>query len=903
MVCLLTISTKPQQEFFTDNATSTVGVLDGHNTVRKVAASGTRMFTPEIPGVGRLRMRYPIMPTHAEGSGTEKEVDALKDMVMNMQTYGKYFDHDPNPTDPPHDRHDQHYVTSTTHLAHIHAHYHDIYLTPEELQQLRHHHTVFTYTGHAKDDNHSPLDGHQHAVEIENNSAVFMAVIMNGYASDLTNLKTLAGDQANTIKALKKSIEELGRQIMYQQEYVEERIRSDGASGLKQKRATHKGTRDYFTDSFGYSQIAAVHDHSNYDRTVGMGELNAVLNGVDFRTRHNDYKLYMPSLTKPDYHKTEPIPFPPVPPSVSAKHSIADQIQEMREYFKAFKDQNRHHRNYVPYFKPLLCYLEGAWTTDTKSLTEPFHSDRHFLDAASWFDLQTKVRYTSSTGGKSNSENYSYLPTKITAIKNGTVEYAQWNYRIVCHPIKTNHFSRLDLQKVNDVAQKFAMGKTEDDLAFSRIPRFTFVAHHKNRVRGFNGTKGYVKEAGQAYEPGLLDIIMQEIPGVDNYMAKLNDPTFGYTIQNIFNGKPLNTGYYHRWYKIAKNGKVKTALRGFADPNLFVAQTTSPRVAPVSVTDCHYNETTHKKDCHNYTARYTYAVPLELIWLSPLYTWNPYNLQYYNTSTSRAPANYVTKDGRDGGLNKTSAYNGTNNANFYFTPAEFFHGGEVSRDPADTAKDVVGVLDKHGNVRHVVASGTKIILPEIPGVGKLRMRYQIVPVHGEGSATWKELNALKELMMDMPHLKKFFETDPQPTPPTEHDDIHLKTSSTFNGIHGVHQHDVYLTTEEVNALSNHKNLNTTTTEVNGHYHNIVVQYHNNIFRIASCDGLPHCADGHTGTLHREAINWLFLSIVFPSVKLTTFSQKLTKADCFASNSNGGKHDDIVFCYFGAYREK
>lgn len=668
---------------------------------------------------------------------------------------------------------------------------------------------------------------------------------------ELTNLETLAEQQADTINHLKEKIEELGRQIMNQQQYVEERVRSDGASGLKQKRATHKGTRDYFTDSFGYSQIAAVHDHSNYDRTVGMGELNAVLNGVDFRTRHNDYKLYMPSLTKPDYHKTEPIPFPPVPPSVTAKHSVADQIQEMREYFKAFRDQNPQHRNYVPYFKPLLCYLEGAWTTDTKSLTEPFHSDRHFLDAASWFDLQTKVRYTSYTGGKSNSENYSYLPTKITAIRNGTVEYAQWNYRIVCHPVKTN-LGRYDLQKVNDVAARFAMRQTNDQLSISRIPRFTFLANHNARKNGinYNSTRGYSIEAGKSYKPGLLDAIMQEIPGVDNYRANLSDSSYGYQIKNIFDDQTLNTGYYHRWYKIVKDGKTKTALRGFADPNLFVAQTTSPRVAPFSVTDCPVNYISQKRECKTYTARYTYAVPLELIWLSPLYLWNPYELTYYSTNPNRSPANSVTQNGRNGGLNKTTAYNGTNNANFYFTPAEFFHGGEVSRDPADTAKDVVGVLDKHGNVRHVVASGTKIILPEIPEVGRLRMRYQIVPIHGEGSTSWKELNALKEIMMDIPYFQKYFENDPRPTQQPEHDDIHLRTSSTYNGIHGIHQHSVFITNEEMNALANLKNLTTTTTEVNGHYHKIVVQYHNNIFRIASCDGLPHCADGHTATLHR-----------------------------------------------------
>lgn len=45
---------------------------------RAVSPSGTRLFTPNIPGVGRMRMRYPIMPVHNEGSVIWKEIEALK---------------------------------------------------------------------------------------------------------------------------------------------------------------------------------------------------------------------------------------------------------------------------------------------------------------------------------------------------------------------------------------------------------------------------------------------------------------------------------------------------------------------------------------------------------------------------------------------------------------------------------------------------------------------------------------------------------------------------------------------------------------------------------------------------------------------------------------------------------
>ena len=72
-------------------------------------------------------------------------------------------------------------------------------------------------------------------------------------------------------------------------------------------------------------------------RTVGMGELNVVLNGIEFRTRHNDYRLRMPSKTKKDYNLMEYIDFPPVPPAVLNKKTVHEQVLEMREWFRGTK--------------------------------------------------------------------------------------------------------------------------------------------------------------------------------------------------------------------------------------------------------------------------------------------------------------------------------------------------------------------------------------------------------------------------------------------------------------------------------------------------------------------------------------------------------------------------------------
>ena len=63
-------------------------------------------------------------------------------------------------------------------------------------------------------------------------------------------------------------------------------------------------------------------------------------------------------------------------------------------------------------------------------------------------------------------------------------------------------------------------------------------------------------------------------------------------------------------------------------------------------------------------------------------------------------------------------------------------------------KGSAGVLDPLGNVRRVKASGTRSFMPYITGIGSMRTRYPIMPVRGEGSAIWKDLEALKDIVLD-----------------------------------------------------------------------------------------------------------------------------------------------------------
>ena len=144
----------------------------------------------------------------------------------------------------------------------------------------------------------------------------------------------------------------------------------------------------------------------------------------------------------------------------------------MREWFKAFKDQNTTHRDYRPYFKPISCYLEGAWTRSTDKLEESFESDKHFIDAETWYDLQEQIRFTSYTGKKASYETLDYLPTTVMELINGTIPYvAQWNYRILCHPLK-NYLPINRMRPVDDLATRMRQHGDFHEYEDTRAARF-----------------------------------------------------------------------------------------------------------------------------------------------------------------------------------------------------------------------------------------------------------------------------------------------------------------------------------------------------------------------------------------------------------------------------------------------
>jgi len=531
------------------------------------------------------------------------------------------------------------------------------------------------------------------------------------------------------VRVMNQTVSRMARQMMLQQLFVEERIRSEGNSGVKLTRLTRMGTKSYHSTTYNGRRVVSIHDHADHIRTVGMGELSTVLNGVEFRTRHNDYKLVTPTTVTGKnnsiaYNSVRDIEFPPVPPSV--KGTVEQQIAEMREYFKAFATQNKAHRDYTKYFKPILCYIEGGWTNaDENKIDESFDSDRHHLDASSWLELQEKIRFSAYTGRKDRLENHAYLPTTIHKILNGVPILSQWNFRIVCHEIKREiKLNRLKL--VDDIEVRMAGKYTLKDYETSRSGRYRMAPRDED-----NWKEGI-------YRYDFLDELMSEIPGKNGYGAKLvDDGISGSRAKDYTNpDKDLNAAYYHRWFTGDRDAMgSRFQHRGFSDDSLFVAATTQEKIAPMEAEYC------TRGNCMKGKQRFTYAIPLEIIYLTPLQQWNPYKIAYKHEIDPR-------KDGLNG-RSRDKAFPHSFKAVYSKTPLEFFEDNDDSGDSADTSNGVFWIKGSDGVPHQTVASGVRIVLSKIQGIDKrIRLRFPIVPIHQEGSIYWKRLQALEELVRE-----------------------------------------------------------------------------------------------------------------------------------------------------------
>ena len=296
----------------------------------------------------------------------------------------------------------------------------------------------------------------------------------------------------------------------------------------------------------------------------------------------------------------EDVPFPDVPPAVLQQSTVAAQAAEMREWFKAWRDQDHSVRDYRPYFRPVLCYMEGMWVHAQETLDETFESDRHFLAAATWPELLQQARFSAHAGVKSNAENWAYLPRLLLNVSDdGVPTFAQWIYNILCQPISGD--LPLDrLRVVDDVSarMRFRMNKVE----YSNMAMARFQLNAVNETWGDDS----------ATPADFLDQLMAQIPGKNGPTGNIED--YGIGVTKLKDGddsnRPLNSAFYHRKYGFDLPGASgrRVQYRGYSDNNLYVAQTDKPEVVAfnVSLGNRHISQ------------KFSYAIPLEIIYLTPI---------------------------------------------------------------------------------------------------------------------------------------------------------------------------------------------------------------------------------------------------------------------------------------------
>ena len=128
-----------------------------------------------------------------------------------------------------------------------------------------------------------------------------------------------------------------------------------------------------------------------------------------------------------------------------------------------------------------------------------------------------------------------------------------------------------------------------------------------------------------------------------------------------------------------------------------------------------------------------------------------------------------------------------------------------------------------------------------------------MPVHGEGSSVWKELEATKDLLMKSQtygymYRETLVGSGVVPTEPPERP-LTLKMKDATKTPPGAHTHEITLNADEVKeAKGKRKSFVKTTTQGASHQHQISVAWRNNQWKILHCDnydqGAYRCKDKH-----------------------------------------------------------
>lgn len=465
-----------------------------------------------------------------------------------------------------------------------------------------------------------------------------------------------------------------------------ELLRGLGQSGVYQTRSYHFGGDDAFDRPWSESFApASIHNHPNFKGTPGMGEFTAVLNGYYVRTRHNDYRLKRPADVGSAFLATQDVDAPPVPAAIAGAGSVDAQIAALRGLFRDYQGGA-----FPGGFGWTLAYLEVWFEAYQETVSDTYDSFRHQQYVTTVGAALREVLKYNYGGYKNPTENVAFEPPVVRFLdESGRPVMARLRYRIAAVDVSELGDLRQALVPVDDWAQSARTGRAP---ARFKIPEAA------------NG-------------PGMLDALMQKVPGLDGTGAVLTESYGTAVIKEYGGAMPANAAYYRRFNTGATDAANRNNFRrGFNDPTLFVAMTSRSEVCPMTVS--------------GQTWRFSYAMPLELILRTPLERWNPH-----------AIAEVASVSGAG---TQASPYSGVNgNARFYRVPAAFY-GTEMSfTDPADTGGSAAYVTAGNGQAVQVRAAGIHVALPSIPGVGSVRCRYPIYPVFHEGSHAQGQVEAMR----------------------------------------------------------------------------------------------------------------------------------------------------------------
>ena len=386
-------------------------------------------------------------------------------------------------------------------------------------------------------------------------------------------------------------------------------------------------------------------------------------------------------------------------------------------------------------------------------------------------------------------------------------------YRIICH--KLHDPVPLDRMQIDTDLNVQLKGFSGRPISTRQLEDTRLARYELNSVNSSTWREGTI---GEEY----IDRLMGEVPGKDNYNADHFDDAFGVNATNYDGTMRLNTAYYTRYYAIPKDAMGRTTQRrSFNDPTMWAAMTSQPRVMGVTACTAEIagGEGINCGEATIKAQKWSYAIPLEIIYLTPLSRWNPYNLSHCPASSDSSQC-WTKRGNRDGKLTPDKAYNGTATNVYYQTPKEFFGGRTASdTDPADTAAAAVGVLDQQGVVREVSASGHWIHFPPIVTFDRpVRQRYPIAPVHEHGSASWKETKALQDLLMG--DSTSISIQNALNEVKEERLGVTLALGFTNSAVAGAHGHTFHVTGDELQQMDAGNAVEVETSINNGHNHKV-----------------------------------------------------------------------------------